>query len=172
MKKHFNSTSTKNIQGALNDYPCGGGAAQDKWLHIPLVKEALHVDKDAHYFTGGFNYTFSEKNLLPFYKHVIENTNLRVLIYNGDTDALINSFMAQNWTSYLGYNEKESWRPWTVDGKSYVGGYVTRYEHDFDYLTIRGAGHMVPNNKPREAYSFITTFINNQEYPKYNPNMR
>ena len=29
-----------------------------------------------------------------------------------------------------------------------MGGYVTRYENDFDYLTIRGSGHMVPEFKP------------------------
>ena len=28
----------------------------------------------------GFNYTTSEKNLMPFYKHLAEDTNLRVLV--------------------------------------------------------------------------------------------
>jgi Serine carboxypeptidase len=51
-----------------------------------------------------------------------------------------NSFTAQNWTSHLGIKETEAWRPWTVDGKDYIGGYVTRYEGSFDFLTIRGAG--------------------------------
>lgn len=65
-------------------------------------------------------------------------------MYNGDADPGLNSFYAQNWTAALGYAEKEGWRPWTLDGKQAVGGYVTRYAHDFDFLTIRGAGHMVP----------------------------
>lgn len=63
--------------------------------------------------------------------------------YSTDTDPAINSFAAQNWTSHLGLKEVESWRPWTVDGCRRMGGYVTRYEGDFDFLTIRGAGHMV-----------------------------
>ena len=64
-----------------------------------------------------------------------------------DTDPAINSFAAQNWTSHLGFKEIESWRPWTVDGCRRMGGYITRYEGNFDFLTIRGAGHMVSRMK-------------------------
>ena len=62
---------------------------------------------------------------------------------NGDTDPGINSFVSQNWTSSLGFDEEEEWRPWTLDGKEEVAGYVTRYAGDFDFATIRGSGHMV-----------------------------
>ena len=27
---------------------------------------------------------------------------------------------------------REPWRPWTTDGKQRMGGYVTRYENNFD----------------------------------------
>ena len=60
-----------------------------------------------------------------------------------DTDPAITSFAAYNWTSHLGFAIQEDWRPWTVDGCRRIGGYVTRYNGHFDYLTIRGAGHMV-----------------------------
>lgn len=33
-----------------------------------------------------------------------------------------------------------------------MGGYVTRYVNDFDFVTIRGAGHMVPEYKPEAAF--------------------
>jgi len=135
------------FRGALLDYPCGGPQALFHWLEHPDVKKALHVAPNAYFFSGdngvGFNYTLTERNLLPFYKHLVYNTSIRVLVYNGDTDPGINSFTAQNWTSYLGVPEKESWRAWTLDSKQAVGGYVTRYEGSFDYLTIRGSGHMV-----------------------------
>ena len=63
----------------------------------------------------------------PFlYRHVIENTSLRLLVYNGDTDPGLNSFYAENWTSALGYNEVEPWRGWTMDGREEMGGYITR----------------------------------------------
>ena len=58
--------------------------------------------------------------------------------------APLRSFVSQNWTVALGLPETQSWRPWTLDGCKRMGGYVTRYEGDFDFLTIRGSGHMVP----------------------------
>ena len=73
----------------------------------PPVKAALHVPADAYFFQcdngDGFNYTGNTPALMPFYRHVIENTSLRVLVYNGDTDPGLNSFYAQNWTAALGY---------------------------------------------------------------------
>ena len=65
---------------------------------MPEVKEALHVPKDAYFFSQdnavGFNYTSTEKNLMPFYREVNQNKSLRVLVYNGDTDPGLNSFYA------------------------------------------------------------------------------
>jgi hypothetical protein len=41
----------------------------------------------------------------------------------------------------LGVRQSRPWRPWTVDGAQRMGGYVIEYPGDFEYLTIRGAGH-------------------------------
>ena len=106
-------------------------------------------------------------------------------------------FYAQNWTSSAGIPESESWRPWTRDGKIKMGGYVpertwswqilsnspcvsadekncdrtrsqvTRYENHFDFLTIRGAGHMVPEYKPEAAFVMLRSFLNAEDYPRY-----
>eukprot|EP00913_Durusdinium_trenchii_P026708 g25057.t1 len=100
---------------------------------------------------------------------MVQNQKLRVLIYNGDADPGLNSFYAQNWTTAVGIPEVQSWRPWTRDGKMKMGGYATRYEHDFDFLTIRGAGHMVPEFKPEAAFVMMSSFLSGQDYPPYNP---
>ena len=49
-----------------------------------------------------------------------------------------------------------------------MGGYVTRYEGDFDFLTIRGSGHMVPEYKPEAAFEFMGKWINNKAWLSYN----
>jgi len=123
----------------------------------------------------GFNYTSTEKNLLPFYVDVIQKSKLRVLVYNGDTDPGINSLITQdiyfNYFKNVGISQKQPWRPWTLDGKQRMGGYVTEFEGDFSFLTIRGSGHMVPEFKPEEALAFLKFWLNNQDYPPYTPQL-
>ena len=55
---------------------------------------------------------------MPFYRHVIEETDLRVLVYNGDADPGLNSFYAQNWTAALGRRRREAV---DLDGKEAMG---------------------------------------------------
>merc|ERR1712039_236291 len=109
-------------------------------------------------------------DIRPWYKTIAtsqQKKKLRVLIHGGDTDPGLNSFLGQNWTAGLGLTETQAWRPWTRDGKLKMGGYVTRYEGNFDYLTIRGSGHMVPEYKPEAATVLLRSFIKNEEYPRF-----
>jgi hypothetical protein len=103
----------------------------------------------------GFNYSLTEKNLLPFYLEVIQNGTLQVLVYNGDTDPGINSFITQDrYTQYFDSMKlplTETWRPWTLDGNIAMGGYVFRYASTFRFVTIRGSGHMVFRTLPCPA---------------------
>eukprot|EP00301_Raphidiophrys_heterophryoidea_P007010 c12769_g1_i1.p1 GENE.c12769_g1_i1~~c12769_g1_i1.p1 ORF type:complete len:549 (+),score=114.78 c12769_g1_i1:1347-2993(+) len=161
----------EGLTAALNDYPCGGSGAMVVYLNSSIVRQLLNVPLNDYFFTGddgvGFNYTLTEKDLRPFYVQVARNTNIRALVYNGDTDPGINSFIAQNWTSNLGLEETEEWRPWTLDGKQRMGGYVTEYEGDFNFLTIRGSGHMVPEFKPAAALEFLTRWLRNEDWKPY-----
>eukprot|EP00548_Thalassiothrix_antarctica_P005196 CAMPEP_0194141190 /NCGR_PEP_ID=MMETSP0152-20130528/10651_1 /TAXON_ID=1049557 /ORGANISM="Thalassiothrix antarctica, Strain L6-D1" /LENGTH=558 /DNA_ID=CAMNT_0038839739 /DNA_START=42 /DNA_END=1715 /DNA_ORIENTATION=- len=164
----------KEFRGALNDYPCGGGMVLEQYVKLDAVHKALKVQ--SNFFEtdnagDGFDYTPTEPDVTPFYDDIIRNHKLRVLIYNGDTDPAITSFAAQNWTSHMDFVETQSWRPWTVDGCQRMGGYVTRYEKNtFDFLTIRGAGHMVPTYKPAATYTFLQSWIQNVDYPNFDNN--
>lgn len=155
----------------MDGTPCGGTAVLPYWVNASAVKKALHVADNAHFFTGdngvGFTYDGTEPDITPWYKKMAEESKLRILIYNGDADPGLNSFVGENWTSGLGLREQESWRPWTRDGKIKMGGYVTRYQGNFDFLTIRGSGHMVPEYKPDAAFVFLQAFLRNEEYPRY-----
>ena len=59
------------------------------------VKRALHVARDAYFFSGdngaGFEYNLTEPSVVPWYRQVVEEGRLRVLIYNGDADPGLNS---------------------------------------------------------------------------------
>ena len=167
----FLMKNTGKLGGALNDYPCGGDPVMTQYLNLTVVKEAFHVAPGVDFFNvdngEAFDYTSTEPTLENFYKSV--NGQLRVLVYNGDTDPSINSFEAQNWTHHLGFDVEEDWRPWTIDGCLRMGGYVTRYAGDFDFLTIRGSGHMVPTYKPAATFAFLKAWLENTDYPAFDP---
>lgn len=157
--------------GGVNDYVCGGGSAMNAWILREDVRTALHVPINSLFFDGdngaGMVYKQTEPDLLPFYRKVAQKTDLKVLVYNGDADPSINSFVAENWTVALGFEEAQPWRAWTLDGCRKVGGYVTRYKPNFDYLTIRGSGHMVPQFKPAAASAFLEAWLSGEDYPAY-----
>jgi hypothetical protein len=59
----------------------------------------------------------------------------------------------------------DAWVSWTVDDN--VAGYFTAYDvnslgdHNFTFATVKGAGHMVPEVKPKSALSLFYRFLNN-----------
>lgn len=156
------------VHDSLNNWSCGGGLVMEEYLKLAVVQEALHVKSNfliTDNAEGDFDYTPTEPDITGFYQEI--NEKFRVLIYNGDTDPAITSFAAENWTSHLGFNESQHWRSWTIDSCQQTGGYVTRYEGNFDFLTIRGAGHMVPTEKSAATFAFIGAWINDQDYPSF-----
>jgi len=162
--------------GGLNDYACPGNAMTE-WLARADVRKALHIQPNNRFNSAdngvGMNYSVTEPNLLPFYEHARAETDLRVLVYNGDTDPGINSMVTQdkyfNYFDSINVTESEAWRPWTLDGKQRMGGFVVSYPGDFHYVTIRGSGHMVPEYKPAATLAFLTAFLKGDKYPAYVP---
>lgn len=169
-----NGLMGSSVAGALNDYPCGGGDVLEAYVKLDVVKKALNIPSSSTFFSvdnaENFDYTPTEKDLTGFY--ISQTDKLRMLVYNGDTDPAITSFAAQNWTSSLGLEVTQDWRPWTLDECQRVGGYVTRYAGGLDFLTIRGAGHLVPTYKPEAAFSFMKSWIEGKEYPQYKPDCK
>jgi hypothetical protein len=173
-KKRLGLEGLAHLGGALNDYPCGAGPVLEEYLALgAVIADAFHVRStffEVDNAEGDFDYTPTEPDLQPFYQAM--NDKLKILVYNGDTDPAITSFATQNWTSHLGFAELAGghWRPWTIDGCQLLGGYVERYEGSFDFLTIRGAGHMVPTYKPAASFAFLKAWLQDEDYPQFDAN--
>ncbi|KAF8820699.1 putative Serine carboxypeptidase 1 [Cardiosporidium cionae] len=156
------SGSQSGVGGALNDYPCGAQRGMAAWLNNDKVKAALHVDiPNVH---REFSYKSTEENVFPIYHRLLANKK-RVLIYYGDTDVIVPYNGGEYWVNQMGFKIVEHWRPWTLYGKERTGGHLINFANDFMYLTVRGAGHMVPTFKPEASYVMITTFLKNGTFP-------
>jgi len=157
----LNKRPSSLLGGANNDYTCGGETAMDAYLKDPDVRAAIHVRSD----NPGQRYTKTATNLLPLYQTLVQK--YRVLIYSGDADACVPYYGTEEWTTGLGFPITEDWRPWTSDfnsGHSGTAGYVTKFTNDFTFLTIKGAGHMVPTYKPVPALTFFSRWLAGQPF--------
>ena len=141
------------------------------WLGLTEVKKALNVPENAKFFQViititiiiiiiiiTFHYHYQCDNgegftywsdigldLVSWYKDIVAENKLRILVYNGDTDPAISAYESQEWTQSLNYSTVQSWRPWTQDSCQSIGGYVIRYENSFDFLTIKGIIYTIHN---------------------------
>jgi carboxypeptidase C (cathepsin A) len=137
---------------------CIDAGAATQYLKLPAVKAAIHVTaaaKDWH-ICGGIDYTSDFGSLLPYYKSTLI-PKIRVLIFNGDVDCCVPYKGNEWWTSSLGLKVEQPWRAWSLDKQ--VAGYVTTYEQNFNFVTVKGAGHMVPQFRPPQALAMFTRML-------------
>uniref|UniRef100_T1IXT3 Carboxypeptidase n=1 Tax=Strigamia maritima TaxID=126957 RepID=T1IXT3_STRMM len=150
-------------QNLREDPPCVNDADLDNYLNQASVRKALHIPAQVQ------SWTICSGDVSSTYKTLYDNMtaqyntlkNLRGLVYNGDVDMMCN-FLGDQWF-VDGLNRKvvDDYTYWKLG--SQVGGFVKHYEN-LDLVTIRGAGHMVPTNKPKEALKMISSFLYQKPY--------
>lgn len=80
----------------------------------------------------------------------------RALIYNGDVDMACN-FLGDEWfVDDLGLQLVNDYREWHLRGQ--VAGYVKHFDQ-LVFATVKGSGHMVPEDKPAAALALIVGFL-------------
>jgi len=131
------------------------------YLDDPTVRKAIHVENSTlgrWADCSNIHYTSNLDSLLPLYPTLI--SNYRVLIYSGDADACVPWTDSDDWTFnlYPGRTPLRAWHPWSYGGR-YTGGYAVRYNANFTFLTVKHAGHLVPQYEPEAALAFFTAFI-------------
>ncbi|XP_059644759.1 serine carboxypeptidase-like 33 isoform X2 [Cornus florida] len=148
--------------------PCFSAYAE-KYFNKVDVQTSLHAN------TRGANssvewkvcndsllYKFTVFSVLPIYTKLIKG-GLRIWIYSGDTDGRVPVIGSRYCIEALGLPLKTPWHSWYHNHQ--VGGRTVEYE-GLRYVTVRGAGHLVPFNKPSEALSIIHSFLSGQDLPK------
>ncbi|KAE8690455.1 Serine carboxypeptidase-like 33 [Hibiscus syriacus] len=151
--------------------PCYSEYAE-MYFNRPDVQKSIHADargvkwescKDSILNT----YNFSVFSVLPTYKKLIK-ANLKIWMYRtgpvsepvmlpvhwfnrsnrGDMDGRIPVISSRYCVEALGLPLKSPWRSWFHDQQ--VGGRMVVCE-GLTLVTVRGAGHLVPRNKPSQA---------------------
>ncbi|CAB4295987.1 unnamed protein product [Prunus armeniaca] len=137
------------------------------YLNRPDVQKALHanVTKIPYPWTHcSDNITFWEDappSILPVIGKLVAS-GLRVWIYSGDTDGRVPVTSTRYALKKLGLKINEDWTPWYNNKQ--VGGWRVAYD-GLMFVTIRGAGHQVPEFAPKQSLLLVEHFLANRTLP-------
>lgn len=181
------STEISNSWGPSG---CIDSGAASQYLMTPAVQKAIHARPLPDGFCWGFcNQQSNDWNYVRSMNDEPKDVypslfgRINVLIYNGDVDDCVPYTDNSAWTSSFGYTIKKSWHPWyyhsySVDNPHYsqqLGGYIVEYESStwasikgnvrkptFHFATVRGSGHMVPQDQPNKIFDLYSRYIDLQ----------
>ncbi|KAF5201880.1 Serine carboxypeptidase [Thalictrum thalictroides] len=142
-----------------NSVPCTNDEVATSWLNNPAVRKALHVKEGAltwELCTDNISYRHDAGSMIKYHKNLTMR-GYRALIFSGDHDMCVPYTGSEAWTRSLGYKVLDEWRAWTYNDQ--VAGYTQGYENNLTFLTMKGAGHTVPEYKPREALAFYARWL-------------
>ncbi|XP_022771561.1 serine carboxypeptidase-like 20 isoform X2 [Durio zibethinus] len=141
--------------------PCTDDEVATKWLNNAAVRKAIHAVEETvigrwELCTDNILYHHDAGSMIKYHKNLTAR-GYRALIFSGDHDMCVPFTGSEAWTRSVGYEIVDEWRPWTSNGQ--IAGYLQGYDNNLTFLTIKGAGHTVPEYKPREALDFYSRFL-------------
>ncbi|KAK7287299.1 hypothetical protein RIF29_00521 [Crotalaria pallida] len=144
-----------------NNVPCTDDEVANSWLNNAAVRKAIHTVEESlvsswDLCTDRITFDHDAGSMIKFHKNLTAK-GYRALIYSGDHDMCVPFTGSEAWTRSVGYKIVDEWRPWTSNGQ--VAGYIQGYDKNLTFLTIKGAGHTVPEYKPQEALYFYKQFL-------------
>lgn len=90
--------------------------------------------------------------------------NIKVLIYNGQNDVVVNNAGVLQYLNSLNWEGINQWKRtqkqiWTRSGE--VEGWA-KVSGNLWYVHVNGAGHMVPTDEPEAAFTMLGHFLYNE----------
>jgi len=93
-----------------------------------------------------YNMSDLDTPMEPLYNQLFAAApNLKILVYSGDDDSVCATLGSQYWIYRMNMQTKQAWTSWMYNKQ--VGGYIVKFK-SMSFVTVRGAGHMVPQYKP------------------------
>jgi len=147
------------LKRGLNEIPpCAAWEGINPYLNNPLVQKAFHIDPSITEWNFCVNLDYDsdyEHGSYYTYPDLI-NAGLNILIYSGDTDGAVPLIGTREWIRNLNLGILEPYRSWYVDEE--VAGYTILYT-GLRLVTVKGAGHIVPQDKPAQAHHMLMSWL-------------
>ena len=133
------------------------------FLNDNTTKRKLGVDESiVHYQCTPLYYLWGES--INFYIEDIYNLTsegFKPWIFSGTEDIAVATLGTLRWINYINYTVDEEWKPWNVDGQDV--GMEQNYTSGLRFLTVKGCGHMVPEDNPKVAKALLDKFLSDEK---------
>ncbi|KAI0077822.1 serine carboxypeptidase [Panus rudis PR-1116 ss-1] len=164
---------SKKCDGKLDDTLCYPITKQiEKYLSQPEIKKTIGLDPAIGNFSlvseqVGRDFMANLDDVFPtqWYISALLERGVKALIYVGANDWICNWIGNERMTLGLEWTHQETFnsqplREWKVNGT--VAG-VTRSAGPLTFVTIHGAGHMVPYDKPVESLELVKRWLSGEK---------
>ena len=136
---------------------CEGDYFLDIFLNNENIKTKLGADNSIIWtqcaglrYEIGQSFNFYSETMLKF-------PDVKVWVFSGTEDGVLSTLGTMRWINKLNLEIETEWTQYYVDGQ--VGGYAQKYKSGLVIVTVKGAGHMVPQDQRASAYKMYSSFI-------------
>jgi len=139
------------------------------YMNLPRVKQMLGVPSNITWQTCNMDIQFTDEDqmssVVPDITEILK-AGIRVLVYYGDLDLVCPWNGGLNWMLNTPWEGQENFvaaplNPWIYNGKTV--GYFKGYQN-FQYLKVKDAGHMTPEDQPEVSLELFSRFIHNKPF--------
>ncbi|EPB77368.1 serine carboxypeptidase [Ancylostoma ceylanicum] len=172
---------------AMGGFACYMDSATQIYLNLPQVRKALHIPDslpqwvDCNMPVNTQYYHQQNHDMTPVFQSILDSGyHVNMLIYNGDVDMACN-FLGDEWfmENLAGsvykfdlFSDRVAWNYTRGSFLPQLGGYVKSWTYNnsaIDLLTVKGAGHFVPTDRPGPALQMIYNFMHTGNYNRSVP---
>ena len=134
----------------------------DNFLNDNTTKRKLGVNESIYYYQCAYlNYKWGES--INFYREYIQQLTkegFKVCLFSGTEGIAVATLGTLRWINYSNYTAEKKWKSWRVDGQ--VAGMEQKYISGLTLVTVKGCGHMVPQDNPRIAKALFDKFLESE----------
>lgn len=159
----FRNHNLKSLEPESIIWPnsCGEDLTIDDFLNNQTVKNKLKVYNSSMtwYQCNDLNYDMIES--FNFYAEtMLKYPNLTVWVFSGTDDGVLSTLGTMRWINKLNFTVETKWRQWKVNDQ--VAGFVQKYKEGLTIVTVKGAGHMVPQDQHASAFHMVNSFFKDE----------
>jgi carboxypeptidase C (cathepsin A) len=137
---------------------CGDDLTVDTFLNLNETKRKMHVYNESVIWTqcAYLNYEWSDSIHL-YNTTLLKYPNVKKWLLSGTEDGVITTIGTMRWIHKIGFKVNKTWTKWKAQKQ--ISGYVQSYEEGLVLVTIKGAGHMAPQDKRLESKFVLDSFL-------------